>query len=228
MPILVQKRRFNSGKLFDMLFDLKYLFDKYNVQSNGVIQVGAHHGNEIDSFLSNNVKKIICFEPAPENFKRLKEKENSSIKTYNLALGNKNDFVEMFIETANLGMSNSVLQPKLHLQEYKHITFDNKIFIQMMRLDDFLEINSSLKNDMHEYNFLCLDVQGYELEVLKGASKSLDSIKYILTEINNDFLYENCCLVNEIDSFLQKYNFLRVETKLERQSWGDAFYIKTK
>jgi hypothetical protein len=94
----------------------------------------------------------------------------------------------------------------------------------MVRLDEFIENNKELKE--MEYNFLCLDVQGYELEVLKGAGKTLKQIDYILCEVNKDKVYDKCCHVNEIDDFLSTYGFERILTNWEGIIWGDALYLK--
>jgi hypothetical protein len=71
-----------------------------------------------------------------------------------------------------------------------------------------------------------MDVQGYELEVLKGGQEILNNIDYIITEVNRKELYKACVLVDELDSFLENYNMIRVETDWVGDSWGDAFYIK--
>lgn len=89
----------------------------------------------------------------------------------------------------------------------------------MFRLDD-LDIG------VEKYNFINVDVQGYELEVLKGASETLRNIDYIMSEVNRDEVYENCAQVEELDNFLANYNFVRVETVWVGDIWGDAFYIK--
>ena len=50
---------------------------------------------------------------------------------------------------------------------------------------------------------------------------------YLYLEVNKDYVYKNCCLVEEIDDYVQKYNFKRVETKWNlNHGWGDALYIK--
>jgi hypothetical protein len=76
----------------------------------------------------------------------------------------------------------------------------------MVRLDDILE-------DKQNYNFLTIDVQGYELEVLKGSRETLKNINYILTEVNRDELYENCARVEQLDEFLGRFNFQRNDVK---------------
>jgi hypothetical protein len=71
-----------------------------------------------------------------------------------------------------------------------------------------------------------MDTQGYELEVLKGAKKTLKKINFVYTEVNNTEVYENNALIEDIDKFLEKYNMVRVETDWMGTTWGDAFYIK--
>ena len=73
-----------------------------------------------------------------------------------------------------------------------------------------------------------MDVQGYELEVLKGGIKTLENIDYVYCEVNRDEVYENNALIQEIDEFLSSYDLVRVETDWMGGTWGDAFYINQK
>jgi len=207
-----------------MLFNLSNLIKNYKLNIKGAIQAGAHHGSVIEDIYANNVSNILCFEPVPFSFEILNKKCSDKAKIYNLALGNENKKILMNVETANEGMSSSILEPKLHLVKYPHIKFHSKIEVEMTTLDDFLQINEKLKEI--RYNFLCLDVQGYELEVLKGAGKTLKQIDYILCEVNKDKVYDKCCHVNEIDDFLSTYGFDRILTNWEGVIWGDALYLK--
>jgi N-acetylglutamate synthase-like GNAT family acetyltransferase len=79
---------------------------------------------------------------------------------------------------------------------------------------------------MDNYNLLSMDVQGYEMEVLKGAEELLPRIDYIITEVNTKELYSNCALLPEMDSFLQTRGFTRVETVMTDRDWGDALYVR--
>jgi FkbM family methyltransferase len=204
-----------------MLFKFGNLIQKYNAKIKGAIQVGAHHGQEIPIFRQNGIRNIICFEPVPSNFNILKETVKENAQVFNLALGNSNTRIKMNIETANAGQSSSILKPHLHLRLYPEIRFNQEIEVEMVRLDDFLQ------NDPNKFNFLCIDVQGYELEVLKGAEKTLVGIDYILCEVNRAMVYQGCPMVEEIDSYLKQFNFTRVETNWAGDIWGDAFYVKT-
>ena len=46
-----------------------------------------------------------------------------------------------------------------------------------------------------------MDVQGFELEVLKGFGNELNLVKFIFTEVNRDYLYENNVLIYDLDRF---------------------------
>lgn len=209
-----------------MLFNFKNLIQKYNLNINGVIQIGAHYGQEIKDFLKNDITNIICFEPCPEAFEILKKNSINKALIFNFALGNDNKIVKMYIEKNNKGMSNSILKPILHLNQYPHIIFDSEINVEMKKLDDFIEENNDLKISINNYNFIYLDVQGFELEVFKGCQQTLKNIDYILCEVNRDEVYENCAKVDQIDKYLSQFNFDRVETTWDGGIWGDALYIK--
>jgi len=74
-----------------------------------------------------------------------------------------------------------------------------------------------------------MDTQGYELEVLKGATDTLELIDYIFTEISNTELYKGTALIEDLDEFLTPRGFKRVETNWQGTgTWGDAFYIREK
>ena len=77
-------------------------------------------------------------------------------------------------------------------------------------------------------DFLVLDVQGFELEVLKGFSHKLKNVKFVFAEVNRDQLYEDNVLVRDLDKYLKNYEFIRIWTSWRPADmpWGDAFYIK--
>lgn len=204
-----------------MLLDLVSLIKKYDMNINGVIHIGAHVGEENGVYNQLEIKNKIFFEPLTNNFERLKQNVGDDSILIKKALGNENKSIEMFVETANSGQSSSILKPVLHLSQYPHITFDSKETVEMARLDD-------LNMDLSNYNFINIDVQGYELEVFKGAEKTLENIDYIMSEINRDEVYENCAKIEEMKKFLSKYGFTLVEEYWAGGTWGDGLFIKNK
>jgi FkbM family methyltransferase len=202
------------------MFNLFELFAKYKINATGLIHVGAWWGTEHTTYKSLNINRIVYFEPLRENFLKLKSAIGHDARLYNYALGNEEKDVDMFVDTGNNSQSSSVLEPAYHTTLYPNIVFKNKQRVKMKRLDSYAFSKI--------YNFMCIDVQGYELEVLKGAENTLNNINYIICEVNKEELYKSCAKIDEVDAFLKGYNLTRVETLWnESQTWGDAFYIKT-
>jgi hypothetical protein len=125
----------------------------------------------------------------------------------------------MYTETANQGMSSSILEPKDHLMYSPTIKFDTKETVMIDRLDN-------IKFDRSMFNMINIDVQGYELEVFKGAVETLKGIDIIYTEINFRELYKDCVQADELDAFLKQHSFYRILTQMAHKSWGDALYLK--
>lgn len=71
-----------------------------------------------------------------------------------------------------------------------------------------------------------MDVQGYEGEVLKGATETLKGIDVVYTEVNRGSTYKGNALIEEIDEMLSE--FTRVETywPSPNWTWGDACYVR--
>jgi FkbM family methyltransferase len=55
--------------------------------------------------------------------------------------------------------------------------------------------------------FLKADVQGYELEVLRGASQCLKNSELLLLEVSFRRLYDNCALAHQIIAYLAERKF---------------------
>jgi FkbM family methyltransferase len=206
-----------------MLLDFNYLNTKYSLNIRGVLHIGAHFGQEFSIYQKQNIGNVIFFEPHPKTFSILESNIGNNAILVNKALGNENKRVTMNVETANSGMSNSILKPHVHLLQYPHIKFESTIDVDMIRLDDFM-ISEDIDNN--NFNLINIDVQGYELEVFKGAEKTLEFVDYIITEVNREVVYENNAMVGDLDNYLSKYGFERVETSWDGGTWGDAFYIK--
>ena len=203
-----------------MIFDFKHLITKYNMNLRNVIHIGGHHGHEVKLYKEINPNCTVeIFEPHPNTFSIMKNNVASfaQINCHNVALGPRETVMELYVETDNQGQSNSLLKPKYHVEQYPYIRFQNVIEVPVKTLDSF-QLDES-------YNFISIDVQGFELEVLKGAVSTLKNIEYLIAEVNNKELYEGCCLVEELDQFLEQFNLHRVETNWEGGTWGDGFYI---
>ena len=203
-----------------MLLNLHELKNKYNMGITGVIHIGAHFGEEHDTYKSLGISNIVYFEPVKKTFDVLNERVKDA-KTYNFALGNENKMIEMYIEESDDYGCSSILQPS---SNYDTVRFSPNELVEMKRLDDF---------NFKGYNFLNIDVQGYEYEVLKGSLKTLNDVEYIICEVNREtpqkrLDYIGSVTIEKIIELLTPYGFILVEQDWAGISWGDGLFIKNK
>lgn len=216
--------RMRLKKRKQMLLDLSEMITKHKLKITGAVIVGAHEFREHKEYEKNGITKIMLIEPSPATFKILMTKfeQMPDYWLVNVACGPKTERGQMYVETDNNGQSNSLLPPKRHTDLYPSITFDSVIPVDVYPLDLVMQRRK-------EYNFLSLDVQCYEMEVLKGATETLAHIDYIMSEVNKPGaeLYEGCTDIYKMDAYLKPFGFVRVE---EPQwiggAWSDSLWIK--
>lgn len=194
------------------------------------IDVGAHKGEFLRYLSKLNHKKIYVFEPQKEIFKILNEnfKKNKKIKLFNIALGDKNLKKNFYISKLSLTSTFSVNKKTLFTKFKNFIlnsknSYIDKILIKTIKLDKIL-YNQKIYN-----TFLKIDVEGFELNVLKGANKLISNkVKYILVERQFFQLYKNYS-PNKVDLFLKKNNFrLLKKFTYPLLHFQDNLYIKKK
>ena len=199
---------------------LQKIFKNNDDQITGIIQVGANIGQEIP-LITQYSDNIYLFEPLSKIFNILKKNSSGykNINIFNFALGQKEEIKKIYIADLNNSASSSILKPSSHLEYYPEIKFNRTEEIAVKRFD-------SLDSEF-DANFLILDVQGYELEVIKGFGNKINDIDFIYTEVSTEELYENNILIKELDGELYNLGYLRTNTKFaSNKPQGDALYKK--
>jgi hypothetical protein len=126
----------------------------------------------------------------------------------------------------NDGQSSSILELGTHQIYHPNVHYVKDEEISLIRLDEFFERGDYGRFNILNYNFLNIDVQGVELNVIKSLGLLIHNIDYIYTEVNEEYLYKDCCLIEDIDSYLKPFGFVRECTKITSHRGGDALYIK--
>ena len=203
-----------------MLWNFKTLLSENGIEPKGIIQIGAHHFQEKQDFLEAGIKHFVLIEPQKQAFEILKQRASdlSDVLLYNIAISNFNGDDDL-ICSDNEGQSSSLLIPSKHTQEYPMVLFNRVERVQVWKLDN-------ITFDREKYNILYIDIQGNELNALKGMPQTLFWIDAIYTEVNFIELYEKCGLLQDLEKFLAKNNFHRVAIGPEINGWSDAFYVK--
>ncbi|MFC1688675.1 FkbM family methyltransferase [Pseudomonadota bacterium] len=213
-----------------MLINFSSLREKYSIKPNGVLHIGAHIGEERDEYKSCGFKKVIWIEANPELAAALSEKiepfkhdfESECVLT--AAISEVENEAASFFVTNNF-QSSSLRKFGSHELFYPDIKVKETITVSTRRIDRIFDETPELAEGL---TFANLDIQGMELEALKGFGKYLDQFDWIYTEVNRNEVYRDSSLVWDIDLHLLKRGFLRVETKWTQAEWGDAFYERHK
>jgi FkbM family methyltransferase len=190
----------------------------------GAIHVGANIGEERFWYNDNKFNGVLWFEPNKDLFSILVEnlKEFPNQLAFNIGI---HDYLKEGILhiSNNAGQSSSLLELGLHATYHPEVKYIKDQEVVLTRIDYFLE-DTGLK--LEEFNFLNIDVQGSELNVLKSVGDQLGKLDYIYLEVNDLEVYKKCALLPEIDDYLSNFEFIRIKTHITKAHWGDAFYIK--
>lgn len=155
-----------------------------------VLDVGANKGQYADSLLRNGFQgKIISFEPLSrvhaELTKNAKKFSNWMVAP-RCAVGAEESVIEMNI-TENLVSSTALKMLNTHLEGAKESRVIGTEKAELKTLNSFYD--EYIKNYSSVY--LKIDVQGFEREVLKGASMIIPHLKGVEIEMSMVPLYEN-------------------------------------
>jgi FkbM family methyltransferase len=198
---------------------MKQYFDKLKTVK-GIIQIGANLGQEISVF-SNFTNNIILIEPIPNLATNLKNSfPHYMVLPY--ALGSTNSEMDFYIASNN-GASSSLLKPLNHPIFYPDIQFSSPIKISVRTFESLID---ELKIDMSLFNIIISDVQGYDLEAIKGFGNYICNFDLIIAEYINSSLYENDGNLHNINVYLSSFGFELVETYDENLGAGNAVFLK--
>src|ERR671939_1812505 len=180
-------------------------------QGDIVVDVGAHIGKYtlIASKRVGANGKVIAIEAHPGNYEMLNRniKLNglTNVTTLNYAVYSKESKIKLYVPDEEFGytMHHSImfsyLSPKYSLKGKENEKF---IEVNANMLDNLLQKNGLFR----EVNWIKIDVEGAEFEVLKGATEILSNSKEIclLIEVHNPYDTNH---YKQIIDFLKYYNF---------------------
>lgn len=200
---LVHDKLFNYLDFYSIIRDI-FLYDQYNMKNNikgsVVFDVGANVGVSSIYAVLNGAKKIYAFEPVPETYDILKNniklnKLENKIVPINYGLGNDERMKEVRYSFAGDGMA------KINLIEDEVNKKVKNTLIRIIKIDKFVK-----KYKIRRVNFIKMDVEGYEENVLLGAKETIKKWKPILSFSAYHLPTDKERLPNVVKSIRPDYN----------------------
>lgn len=146
---------------------------------------------------------IFAFEPSLKAFEILKQ-QNIPLKAYNLGLGSQKQVAQVYYDEE--GSVRASLYPIGRNDGYTNTSLDKSHAIELTTIDIFC-----LENQITQIDFLKIDVEGHELEVLKGANDMIakGAVKYIQFEFGN-IAIESRIFLKDFFTILKNYKIYRI------------------
>ncbi len=193
------------------------LIKDYLPSKSVIVEAGSYNGN--DTFQISHswpLGTVYAFEPVPEFFTLLKKKMQAlpNVHCFNLALGENSGTAEFHPafnpKNPKQGYpSGSLLEPKEHLN-FSSVIFNGVIHVKKVTLDEWMQ-----QQHVNHVDFIWLDLQGYELNVLKASPTCMKTLKAVYTEVEFVEAYKNQYLYNDVKQFLQEHGFMLIATDFD-------------
>lgn len=168
-----------------------------------ILEIGCNDGSDTLAFLNAMPgAKIYCFEPDPRAIARFRRQLGPKLGQVSLieaAISDRTGQIEFHQSSGDdvpknwegpelcegWDLSGSIRKPRNHLKRVPWVRFNNSIMVDTYQLDDWCD-----QNGIEQVDFIWMDVQGAEEDVISGAQTILERTRFIYTEYSDDELYE--------------------------------------
>ncbi len=188
-----------------------------------VIEAGAQFGEDTEKMSLLWPKgSLYAFEPSPVTYSSVAElsSRKSNVFSFQLALSNVSGKMPFYLA----GGASSLLIPQDNFnREYFHADLDHPAIVESVELDNWLD-----QQGINKVDFLWLDMEGNELNALKGAQKHLSDIMLIYTEVNIARFWNECVCYEELKSWLAVNGFEEIWSEIAPAWQGNALFLNRK
>jgi len=216
-----QLKQYKESKYYGQWETDRIIESYFDLNKSGIcIEIGASNGvkGSNTKYFEDNGWDVLCIEANPSQEKDLKSCRKH-VKMYGCGSKNKNANLFIFkVGEKNIESSLTSLKPDERLiKDHNHIINNKKtVKIKVKTLNWILEKDTSSTPFFQKkyFDFISIDTEGTELDVLKGIDLNKYKIKLLVVENN----YEDKSIIN----YLKKFNY-----KLDQRYKINDFYIRT-
>jgi FkbM family methyltransferase len=183
-------------------YDEARLYVLNSHQISLVIDGGANQGQYASRIRNDGYKgKILSIEPGSTAYEKLRENSypDNLWDCMQVALGSSNG-TSLLNLSSNQGMSSSLKIPAGHLAEFPTVKFEGAEQVSVITLEDLL-----IKRD--ERVFIKLDIQGSELEAIKGIKTQLFKVAAFEIEMTLVPMYQNESTLGAVINLIEELGF---------------------
>lgn len=173
-----------------------------------VFDVGARGGNwgnkALRQLLKDGYCRLVGFEPDEKECEKLNEATPANETYYPFALS-EIEGKKSFYRTHSAGNCTFYRPRKNYLNQFvpgDQYAVENIVDMPVTTLDTFLK-----ERKLKPPDFLKMDVEGSELDILKGGNKALESVFGIELEVWFNQIYEGQPLFYDVHNYLQERGF---------------------
>jgi FkbM family methyltransferase len=162
----------------------------------------------------------VSFEPLPEWFTVLDGRRDAGWEAHRLALGAAPGRQELHV-SANRVSSSLLPMDERHLRAAPESAVSGSVEVEVACLDDLDAVHPG------ERGYLKIDVQGAELDVLRGAEATLGSVRLVEAELSTVTLYEGQALIGDVIQYLHGRGFdpIALERAFRDRATGDVLQV---
>lgn len=177
--LLIKRRFMRYG--FDPILDVQRLARRWDRSIDTIFDVGANVGNAATEYLRGfPTATVQAFEPHPATFSRLEGRAAERLLVNNLALGEQAGTVTLheYGEEGGAALRNSLVHDARSAVQFGYTS--REVRVASTTLDLFCA-----ERRIERIGLLKLDVEGFELQVLKGGSRMLWNTDFVYLEFND-------------------------------------------
>ena len=224
MPITIPK---SGRQLYEVESKTPGSYFSFSSENPVIIQAGGHYGSETVSFAQHWPKgKIIAFEPNPHAFAILSSTTSSSnnVQIYNTALNDYSGKAPFYLCYGSSGEdpafehASSLLKPSACMEVHYQGPVIN---VECVLLDQWC-----YENQVDHVDFLCLNLQGAELQVLRSSPEVLKSVRCIAVHTNLFPFRTGTTQYVDLKNCLEESGFQFLTHWYREGLDGDAIFVK--
>lgn len=183
---------------------LQLLLDQCDVRLT-LIDIGARWGAHDRWLPLARSAEVLCFEPDPEECRRLEATKPTNVRYLAIGLSDVNGERDLFVTAEPACSSNFEPIPELH-EHYPGLAIVRlmrKTTMSCRRLDDVLR-----EQGIGCVAAMKLDTQGSELSIMKGGEHALGTCSLVDVEVEFNPIYRRQALFCDVDRFLRDRGFV--------------------